>query len=423
MFFSVSSYFVLQHYNPPKTKIKKEILSSSHQFQKLTQDKSTRSIASTPSKNFYIKRIRKSARYNMPYLALTTKEIKENNLSDIVLQRAGRICQNLGYHSAVDFHFKSGSEKTKLAYFDDKYREQQMEVESEMAAWNIAFNTTLFLPSKKLEALKANLPEGDFLSSAAIISSKLGISYGLSHVFSKRIEKIKLESIYKKHYMYFSNIDCLGAKQGISDKKVAEFEVRRSCNVSYKNDSICNKASLKETSCLVDLSSKNNSKQLCKNLVAKIQNDKELQCNIAIFKHSYRSDYIQEFNPCAKIKDNRHLQCLVAAIDKHKLYHVKTDKPCNNIKSSRELQCRIAVINKLQLYNINQYKPCANARDNRELQCTAAAINKGYELSFLARRKPCANIKSDKELKCLLIAIKNLQLNPVVKNNLCKELI
>ena len=399
MFFSVSSYFVLQHYNPPKTKIKKELLSSNHQFQKFIQSKAKRSISSVLHEGLYIQKVNNSTKHNVPYLALTAKEVKQKNLSDIVLQRAGRICKNKGYRSAIDFNFETGKEKTKLAYFDDKNIEQLIEVKTKLKGGSIAFDSILFVFTGGLSLVVSGLSRGDYLSAAALISAELGISWGLSHVFAERIEGVKLEGMYKKYYLYFTGIDCLGAKQGISDEKITDFEVRYNCNILYDHESICNKASLREVGCLVDLSSKRNSKEICKDLVANVQDDRNLQCSIAALNNGKRLNYTME--NCVNIKSDRDLQCVVTALNNGKNLDY-TMENCVNIKSDRDLKCIITALNNGKHLDYTM-ENCVNIKSDRDLQCIIASINYGKHLDYTMEN--CVNIKSDRDLQCIIASI------------------
>ena len=260
-------------------------------------------IETVSAEDLQVQTIVDSEKYNVPYLALTAEEVAaEENLADLVLQRAGRICKSSGYHSAVNFDFETGHEKTDLVYFGDDNIEKVVEVQRKLKPWKVGFDT-LFAVAFAYPAVKwggfaiayqagwVRQGEGGAFALSLILSHaflallaipvELGISAGLSFILAERMDDLRLEGTYRKYYVYFSSIDCLEAGEGVSNEQITEYETRYSCNVLQDNDSACNEASLREVSCLVNLSSKDDSLQTCKDLDANIQDDRKFQCAVA----------------------------------------------------------------------------------------------------------------------------------------------
>ena len=250
-----------------------------------------------------------NSKYGIPYLALTAEEAttrrnllnfilrkskkREPILADLVLQRANKICQNEGYHSAVDFDFETGSEKTLLIRFDDDNIEQTIEVNrtlnTEAIGSDILVSTVIMIP-----VINQIIPSAKYITNRRFLRAFNNLrtnlilgaiafptDYALSYIFYQRIEDVKLEGYYKRYYLYFTHIDCLEAKGNASAEQINETKLRYSCNVLQDNNPACNEASVREVSCLVSLSSKDDSSQTCKDLAVNIQDDKEFQCAVA----------------------------------------------------------------------------------------------------------------------------------------------
>ena len=244
-------------------------------------------IEKANAEDLQVQAVINSEKYNVPYLALTAEEVAaEKNLASLlVLEKAGKICRSLGYRSAVDFDFETGHEKTSLAYFDDENIEHSIEVERKLKPWKIGFDASyvLLLTSFSFNSIfYHSVPIArSIIFKGIFITAGLGISNGLSHILAERMDGIKLEGTYRKYYVYFSSIDCLEAGEDVSNEQIAEYEIRYSCNVLQDNDSACNEASLREAGCLVSLSSKDDSKEICKDLATNIQDDRKFQCAVA----------------------------------------------------------------------------------------------------------------------------------------------
>ena len=230
------------------------------------------------------------SKYNTPYLALTAEEVHratEENLAALVLDRANKICQNRGYHSALDFDFAAGTNKIQLAYFDDKTVEVKRQLRPLVIGFDIGSTIVLGLlggvSTKSVMHSTSNASTFSFKVSVNVVLTMSGVaaSWTALHVIAKRMEGIKLEGKYKRRYAYFTSIDCLEAKGNASAEQIHETKLRYTCNVLQDNDSACNEASVREVSCLVNLSSKNDGLQICKDLVTNIQDDKEFQCTVA----------------------------------------------------------------------------------------------------------------------------------------------
>ena len=231
------------------------------------------------------------SKYNIPYLALTADEVHratEENLAALALDRANKICENRGYHSALDFDFATEAKERHLALFDDEVVTARRQLHFFRIGTDVAFVTFLGLNSigfKGVSFFTSILPSSfgraiSIFDSTLIPAALIGtwISY---HMSAKRMDNIKLEGKYKRYYAYFTSIDCLEAKGNVSAEQINETKLRYTCNVLQDNDSACNEASVREVSCLVNLSSKDDSPQICKDLAVNIQDDKEFQCTVA----------------------------------------------------------------------------------------------------------------------------------------------
>ena len=221
--------------------------------------------------------------YDIPYLALTTDEVRiivAEDLADLVSDRANKICQNRGYHSAIDFDLESGA-GNRAFYFDNKI----VEVAGKWKPVAMTISLGIILPILGTSLYKsiANQPISNALMFVTMVAGGTQMGYLGTSTFltAKRMEGIKLEGSYGTKYLYFNSIDCLSTGEGVSNERIAETKLRYTCNVLQDNDSACNEASVREVSCLVNLSSKDDSPQICKDLAVNIQDDKEFQCTVA----------------------------------------------------------------------------------------------------------------------------------------------
>ena len=221
------------------------------------------------------------SKYDVPYLALTAEEVRRiagEDLVDLVSDRANRICQNRDYHSALDFDLETGVDKTSF-YFDDEV----VEVEGKWKPVALAIELGAVWPIFGVGFYKfmTNQAISSALSTAISGAIIYKVTYfGTTVIAAKRMQGTGLEGQVVRKYLYFTSIDCLEAK-GVSDEKIAETKLRYTCNVLQDNNLACNKASVREVSCLVNLSSKDDSLQICRDLNTNIQDDKEFQCAVA----------------------------------------------------------------------------------------------------------------------------------------------
>lgn len=273
-------------------------------------------------KNLSIHRLKKSDKYDIPYLALKTSEVERGkNIGKLILKRVGAVCKREGYLSTLDFRLKTGKKRGFYSYFFNEL-EVKYKIDTYIRGKSISGGIGLFLATGGLITPISILRGKYLLEDKAHLKSSWGAGYGISHLLDRRLDDVMLEGIFKTQYAYFSHIDCLKEERWLEERAISQFETKHACFLLH--GSVCEGLPFEEVKCLVDLASNDlpDIGQMCRE-IASIGDKNASECVVGSFRHESKGvDALEAFgiykDHCSNIQERRQLKCVLKSIRKKK---------------------------------------------------------------------------------------------------------